>query len=63
LSAANEVAVEAFLNDRIAWHEIIPLVARTMDHYIDDPLTSVEGLYENDAESRRRTLAFVQELS
>ncbi len=44
LSAANEVCVEAFLDDRIEWGDIVPLVARTMDDYVDDPLI----------ESRRR---------
>lgn len=53
LSAANEVAVEAFLNDVITWCDIAGVVAKTMDHYADDPLTSVEALYENDATARR----------
>lgn len=53
LSAANEVAVEAFLADRINWFDIIPVVADTMDHYAPDPLDSLPALYENDALSRR----------
>ena len=35
LSAANEVAVEAFLKDEINWCDIVPVVAATMDHYAD----------------------------
>jgi 1-deoxy-D-xylulose-5-phosphate reductoisomerase len=53
LSAANEVAVEAFLADRINWCDIVPVVASTMDRYVDDPLDSLSSLYENDALARR----------
>ena len=51
LSAANEVAVAAFLADDINWCDIVPVVAATMDHYDDDPLESLSSLYENDADS------------
>ena len=53
LSAANEVAVEAFLADRLAWFEIVPTVAAVMDCYVDDPLDSLEDLMANDATARR----------
>ena len=53
LSAANEVAVEAFLQDQIAWSDIVPVVARTLDAFDEGPLTSVEELREHDAKSRR----------
>lgn len=55
LSAANEVGVEAFLADRIRWSEIIPLVARTMEQYVDDPLESLDAVVANDALARRIT--------
>jgi 1-deoxy-D-xylulose-5-phosphate reductoisomerase len=55
LSAANEVCVEAFLEDRIRWVDIVPLVARTMDAYDDDPLTTLEAVVANDALARRIT--------
>jgi 1-deoxy-D-xylulose-5-phosphate reductoisomerase len=55
LSAANEVCVEAFLDDRIRWVDIVPLVARTMDAYEDDPLTTLEAVVANDALARRIT--------
>ena len=35
LSAANEVAVDAFLADRLDWVDIVPLVAAVMDDYVD----------------------------
>lgn len=55
LSAANEVAVAAFLADRIRWIDIVPLVARTMDQYEDDPLDSLDAVIANDARARRVT--------
>jgi 1-deoxy-D-xylulose-5-phosphate reductoisomerase len=53
LSAANEVAVEAFLNDQIEWSRIVPLVADVLDQYEPDPLDTVEALFANDATARR----------
>lgn len=55
LSAANEVCVEAFLDDRISWGDIVPLVARTMDEYEDDPLANLDAVVANDAQARRIT--------
>ena len=49
LNAANEVAVEAFLADRLSWIDIVPLVASVMDRYADEPLTSLEDLRAHDA--------------
>lgn len=57
LSAANEVAVAAFLDDRIRWSQIVDLVARTMEHYVDDPLVDLESVLANDATARRITHA------
>jgi 1-deoxy-D-xylulose-5-phosphate reductoisomerase len=54
LNAANEVAVDAFLNERLDWIDIVPVVAAVMDDYVDDPLTSLESLMANDAAARRR---------
>ena len=53
LSAANEVAVAAFLDDRISWRDIVPIVADTLAHYDGTSLTSVEILREHDATARR----------
>jgi 1-deoxy-D-xylulose-5-phosphate reductoisomerase len=52
LSAANEVAVEAFLAERIRWVDIVAVVAAVLDDYEDDPLGSVEALRANDARAR-----------
>jgi 1-deoxy-D-xylulose-5-phosphate reductoisomerase len=53
LSAANEVAVAAFLNDEINWNDIVAVVAAAMDHYEPDALESVAALYANDEAARR----------
>jgi 1-deoxy-D-xylulose-5-phosphate reductoisomerase len=57
LSAANEVAVDAFLNDRINWCDIIPVVQAAMAHYDGQQLESLSSLYENDGEARRHAHA------
>jgi len=54
LSAANEVAVAAFLADDISWCDIIDVVARVMDGYVADPLDSLADLVANDATARAR---------
>jgi 1-deoxy-D-xylulose-5-phosphate reductoisomerase len=53
LSAANEVAVAAFLDDVISWCEIIDVVSQVMDNYSADPLHSLDELIANDAQARR----------
>jgi 1-deoxy-D-xylulose-5-phosphate reductoisomerase len=53
LSAANEIAVEAFLNDQIEWSRIVPLVADVLEQYETDPIDTLEALFENDATARR----------
>jgi 1-deoxy-D-xylulose-5-phosphate reductoisomerase len=53
LSAANEVAVEAFLAERVGWADIVAVVASTLDAYVDVTLASVDELEEQDAQARR----------
>ena len=54
LSAANEVAVDAFLAGRLPWHGIADVVAETLDAWEDDHVDQVEGVLAADAEARRR---------
>ena len=63
LSAANEVAVAACLEDRLAWSDIVPVVDEVMEHYVDDPLASLADLVENDAAARRLATASVTKRS
>ncbi len=52
LSAANEIAVEAFLEGRLSWGQIAEVVEATLQSYVADPLRSLEALIAADAKSR-----------
>ncbi len=54
LSAANEVAVEAFLGRTLPWAGIAEVVAETLDAWRDEPVDQVEGVLAADAEARAR---------
>jgi 1-deoxy-D-xylulose-5-phosphate reductoisomerase len=59
LNAANEVAVEAFLKDRIGFLEMPKVVERCMEkmHYITNP--KYEDYVHTDSETRAKALEFV----
>lgn len=58
LNAANEVAVSAFLDRRLAWAGIAEVVAETLEGYEAVALGCVDDVLAVDAEARRRaTLA------
>jgi 1-deoxy-D-xylulose-5-phosphate reductoisomerase len=59
LSAANEVAVEAFLDGRLDWAGIAEVVAETLEGWVDDHVDQVEGVMAADAEARARARALV----
>jgi 1-deoxy-D-xylulose-5-phosphate reductoisomerase len=52
LSAANEVAVEAFLAGRIAWASIAGINQRSLEHWDGGTADSVEAVLDADAEAR-----------
>jgi 1-deoxy-D-xylulose-5-phosphate reductoisomerase len=52
-NAANEVAVAAFLDRRIGFLEIAPLVADALGHVDGSPVRDVSELVEADREARR----------
>ena len=54
LSAANEVAVEAFLQARIPWVAIASVVAAVLDEHDGAVPGTVEDVMEADSEARRR---------
>ena len=54
LSAANEVAVEAFLGNGLAWGGIADVVAETMSGWVDDQVDEVDAVLAADAEARVR---------
>lgn len=61
LNAANEVAVESFLEGRISFDRIHRLVAEVMDRVAVEPLNSLEDVLEQDRVARH--LARQQELA
>ena len=54
LSAANEVAVEAFLGNALSWDGIADVVAETMEAWVDDQVDEVDAVLAADAEARAR---------
>ena len=54
ISAANEVAVDAFLDGKIAWREIASVIAATLDRHDGAPATDAASVIDADAEARRR---------
>ena len=59
LSAANEVAVEAFLSGALAWRAIADVVAETLDGWRDEPIEQVESVLAADEEARARARTIV----
>lgn len=53
LNAANEVAVQAFLNHQIAFLDISRVIQETMNAYSATPLSSIEDILEVDQWARR----------
>ncbi len=60
LSAANEVAVSAFLDGALGWAAIADVVEETLEAWVDDPVDQVEAVLEADAEARRRARRIVE---
>jgi len=54
LSAANEVAVEAFLAGRIAWIDIPDVIESVLAVHDGSTADTLEGVLDADAEARRR---------
>ena len=56
LSAANEVAVEAFLSGRIRWNQIPEVVVATLDHIEVTMPTSIDDVIDADRQAREAAL-------
>jgi len=61
LSAANEVAVEAFLDERISWKGIADVVAEAMERFSQVDLVDVGTVLVVDAEARDVTSGIIRE--
>ncbi|MEY2754580.1 MAG: 1-deoxy-D-xylulose 5-phosphate reductoisomerase [Actinomycetota bacterium] len=53
LSAANEIAVDAFLSGRLRWAQIAQVCEAALERHDADPALTVEAVVEADARSRR----------
>ncbi len=60
LNAANEVAVEAFLDRKIGFRVIDQLIARVMDALPPCPVSSMDVLFEADSHSREMAREFIR---
>jgi 1-deoxy-D-xylulose-5-phosphate reductoisomerase len=59
LSAANEVAVAAFLDGRLSWRGIADVVSEVLEGHRPGNVTTIEDVVESDGEARRRAAAAV----
>ena len=60
LNAANEVAVQAFLDERIGYRMIDNLIARVMDGLPSCPVEDIESVFEQDRRARELANTFIQ---
>jgi 1-deoxy-D-xylulose-5-phosphate reductoisomerase len=60
MNAANEIAVDAFLNQRIAFLDIPRLIADVLDELPALAVTVLEDVLEADAQARSAALAWVE---
>ena len=63
LNAANEVAVDNFLNHRIKFTEIARLIDATLQHVNANPADSLDTVMEDDARARRYVTQQLKQLT
>jgi 1-deoxy-D-xylulose-5-phosphate reductoisomerase len=63
LSAANEVAVEAFLDGRLRWNQIADVCVATLDRHDGGTPRTVEDVIDADATARRAAGEAVRDLT
>lgn len=60
LNAANEVAVQAFLDGAIQWADIGPVLSSSLDLYPGNPATDVDVVIETDRDARAAARAIIK---
>ena len=60
LSAANEVAVDAFLGGRLRWPDIAAVCASALDEFVDLPIATVDDVIAADRRSRQVAAELVE---
>lgn len=61
--AANEVAVDEFLNHRIKFTQISEIVAKTLDIYLGEPMTSLKSCEESVIKARSTAKGIAKEFN
>ena len=59
LNAANEIAVQAFLDNKIRLSDIPRLIESVMRKHQTQPASSLEAVLESDAQARRQAIEFL----
>jgi 1-deoxy-D-xylulose-5-phosphate reductoisomerase len=63
LNAANEVAVAAFLEGRIRWHQIVDVLRATLDAYVATPAQTLDAVIEADTQARAAATTAIERIS
>ncbi|WP_404402556.1 1-deoxy-D-xylulose-5-phosphate reductoisomerase [Idiomarina seosinensis] len=63
LNAANEVAVEAFLNEQIGFTHIAQVCARVLEHELPSRIDSIEDLLALDSQARQWTRQALEQVN
>lgn len=63
LNAANEIAVDAFLNEQIRFTDIPLVIERSMDKFVPSPASSLELILEADRNARLVAKQLINELT
>ena len=59
LNAANEIAVQAFLDERLRFTEIAPMIERMLEAYDPPPPRTIADVLDIDREARERASELV----
>jgi len=63
MNAANEVAVDAFLNDKISFHQIYSVIYETLSHFSEKDIIDIDEIFELDILSRESAKDIVKRIS
>ena len=61
MNAANEVAVDSFLNRRITYPQIVQIIAQVLENIQSEPATSLELVLSVDQLAREKTRQYILE--
>jgi 1-deoxy-D-xylulose-5-phosphate reductoisomerase len=62
LNAANEVAVNAFLDDKIGFNDVSLIIRKTLDSHVVKKISDLEDVLEGDRWARETAGKFIKEL-